>query len=757
MHTSTIDFTDVAVHYPGLNASGTIFTVSCCSKFLLAANGCLIYIYEINKTFSNSDGSITDNPGSLRPVASILCPRRVLACSMDTSSYRYAVAVLLDGRMGLVCEISPCNITVSSHCGNGLEQSEFIDTESSRSVITSLDRVSLNTSGSNTGRTQPSSEPPFVFPGTAAASPLPEARIPGDSSWQNVHSTESSRVLQKEEPGLGHSSIVRAHTLYPGSQIQPNTKLMPIETGPRSLYRNICSDDDLPRSVAICPQRSCVAFGCSAGIELHWVDALTGQDLNRWFPLTAPSDYLFFLPPRRSVDSAKKLRLISSAARPGERAAISERAFGGDLKHSPYWESLCWGAESIREDESGAQIPGTVSQSRYEVRSRELNGRMDCSDHYRAIPLSDGYHILFTDPSTGLLCLGSDTPVGGPTKLIRKIWFQGPAGDGSPVAYAGAFDLTFGVRIVAAFRSGSDHRIWLYSVPGDVFAANQGSSQNIVKESWLSSANNQKPSNLEWVNWWPHDGLKEWLNHFQDPVPGGLSRSVWPVKIKGQEIGTLSGLVDLAIDSSPVMTIWAFSNEGMAKAWQLDNGKFDGSVAERLVARDGTIRDLDGEGDIDMTDALPSSSFLSAHTFVPPPPARTDPPDVIMSDAPSSPSSPGPLSSPLSHQPESFDGTASFTISSATTFTTRSERQHHIHHSLRLMSYDAGSDILMDDLQDFGTDEVMLQYSIDEGALAQAGHLVYKTFHRSESCQFGHVQDFVEELTGIARMDIEIH
>lgn len=123
---------------------------------------------------------------------------------------------------------------------------------------------------------------------------------------------------------------------------------MLIEAGPRSLYLNLCSDDDPPRSVAICPQRRCVAFGCSTGIELHWIDALTGQDLSRWFPLTAPSDYLFFLPPRKSVDSAKKLRLISSSAKPGERAAISRKSFGGRARNSPFWNDSIEDSGEVR-------------------------------------------------------------------------------------------------------------------------------------------------------------------------------------------------------------------------------------------------------------------------------------------------------------------------------------------------------------------------------------------------------------------------
>jgi len=171
-----------------------------------------------------------------------------------------------------------------------------------------------------------------------------------------------------------------------------------VEQEAKCSYRNICSEEDGPRSVAICPQRRCVAFGCQGGIELHCklnpvfqpsdvtsdvkdlgVDALTGQDLNRWFPLTAPTDFLYFLPPRLGIDSAKKLRLISSAAHPEEMNPLVKR-FGinrGSIAH--------WG---IREP------------------------RLGQSDHFQAVPLSDGYNVLFTDPVSANLCLGSDAPLG---------------------------------------------------------------------------------------------------------------------------------------------------------------------------------------------------------------------------------------------------------------------------------------------------------------------------------------------------------
>ena len=498
VHTCATNFTDFALHYPGMSASGTVFTVSSCGRFLMAANGCLINIYELNKRYNPLEDGDSTSPGSLRPVTSILCPRRVLACSMDTSSHRYAIAVLLDGRMGLVCDLSQSSVTASSHSNNRSEYSE----------LSTLPGSSI--SGIATTRSQ----------STAPTS--------DGLNWQDISQRRSPEIAAAEGPDSRHSSLPRTHTLHPGCRLQsvlpthvlkePGTGAMPIESGPRSLYRNLCSDDDPPRSVAICPQRRCVAFGCSAGIELHWVDALTGQDLNRWFPLTAPSDYLFFLPPRKSIDSAKKLRLISSAARPGERAAISERAFGGRNKNSPFWERLGWGAGLMDDAEIANQTQEMVSRLRNEVRSRGLSGKMDYSDHYRAIPLSDGYHILFTDPTTGLLCLGSDAPVGGPTKLLRKIWFQGPEGGGSPVAYTGGSDLKFGVRVVAAFGNGAEQKVWFFSVPGDVFAANQG-FQTIVGGSWLKSSSSCIIKNLEWMNWWADDGLQEWINHSQDPRP----------------------------------------------------------------------------------------------------------------------------------------------------------------------------------------------------------------------------------------------
>lgn len=737
--TCIVDFTDIPVHNPGKSASGTIFTVSTCGKFLMAANGCLIYIYEMNRSHRPKDGDQVVHPGSLRPVTSIICPGRVIACSMDTSSYRYAIAVLLDGRMGLVCDITPNRIAPPAALRNAdnpesdnLPNKSVASAEKSREAESPqgpsfLERVSLNSSASNPVSGRPTSDLPFVFPVIATTA----TSNPDESTWQDVFrsyipQSMGTAVSSSRLPSLSRAQAMGMesglYSMLPPFQGKVHANTMPIEIGPRSLYRNLCSDDDPPRSVAICPQRRCVAYGCSAGIELHWVDALTGQDLNRWFPLTAPSDYLFFLPPRTSVDSAKKLRLISSAAKPSERAAISQRAFGGTSQNSPFWERFNYGALIEENNAEANSDQSLLLRLRASTHSRAFAGRMDCSDHYRAVPLSDGYHVLFTDPTTGLLCLGSDAPVGGPLKLLRKIWFQGPEGKGSPVAYASGSDMSWGVRVIAAFGAGPEQSIWFFSVPADVFAANKG-SQSIFGGSYDKTSSSGKSRNMDWVDWWPDRGLYEWLNNAQETMPGVLPRSVWPVKIRGQEIGTCPLLVDLAVDSGPSLTVWAFSKEGIARVWRIDDGK-DGNVRNIRVVRDGTIRERDGEGDLEMSDSSGSTPEL--------------------------------LESPLSLTQESFDGATS--LNKATTLATRFVRRSSIDEgSQQRVNYDSEGDVIMEDVDSSDYYQAWPPDSFEAVVFLQHqdGNL-YRTSRGSGESLESIGSDLIEGLAGVTRIEIEI-
>lgn len=746
VHTCTIDFSEVLVPYQGNSSAGTIFTVSTCLKFLMAANGCFIYIYELNRSQGPEDTSVT-RPGSLRPVTSIVCPRRVLACSMDTSSRRYAIAVLLDGRMGLVCDIALARIApkVASKSDNDDSSHNIFsdrslaidDPQDARSSQepSLLNQVSPNMSTSNFASVCAISKSHFVLDGIATTASFITDRHAGCSSLGSHIPDSVQSIMPKCQRSLPLTYALDPDSrlnniLSPSQEKVHASNCMPIEMGPRSLYRNLCSDDDPPRSVAICPQRCCVAFGCSAGIELHWVDALTGQNLNRWFPLTAPSDYLFFLPPRTSIDSSRKLRLMSSAARPGERVAFGEKVSGESTRNSPFWERVGYGANVYASGGETTSGESLISRLRVNTRNRAFTGRIDCSDHYRAVPLGDGYHILFTDPTTGLLCLGSDAPVGGPTKLLRKIWFQGPEGKGSPVAYAGSLDLGCGVRVVAAFGSGSEQIIWFYSVPGDVFAANNA-FQFVLGDSYVQTWSNGASHcrNSDWVDWWPDRGLHEWLNDAQDTLARFLPRSVWPVKIRGQEIGTCPALADIAIDSGPSMTVWAFSKEGIARVWKINDGNNAGMRA-LWISRDGTIREFDAEGDLEMIDVSRPTPGIQRATPIP-----------LMQD--------------------SFDGTNSSNLYAA--LTARSGQQiATIELDLPSGKYDSDGDVMMEDLQSTQTSLVHQHQASSHDAveavafLHHRGGSLYRSSRRSGHSYESIGSDFIEGLTGVTRIDVEI-
>lgn len=577
---SHVDFTEAATYHPRANSTETIYTVSNCGKFLMAASGMAVNVYELNRSARKDETYESLKPGSMRPVTRIICPNRILACSMDTSSQRHAIAMLLEGRMGVVCEITAL--------GNEASSPSSWDEYGEGSVLDT--KTPKRNSESEKGR--PCQGTPYKYFGLGNTSPP----VGGNASaWQELFRDESpersnSAFHSARLEGLPRLRI-DSQVGSSSNQDPQNILPMPLEEGTRSLYRNLCSEDDPPKSVAICPQRRCVAFGCSSGIELHWVDALTGQNLNRWFPLTAPSDFLFFLPPRQNVDSAKKLRLISSTAKPSERPVVAEGRTRAESRNRPYWEEI--GQEMRRTNQAERFESGNYRmnpRTSGAQRRRYTAGRNDTSDHYRAVPLSDGYHILFTDPTTGLLCLGSDAPLGGPTKLLRKIWFQSPEGLGTPIVYAGGSDLSAGIRVVAAFGTGDRQSIWLYSVPGDIFSTSQN-EPSILVGPMMQPGSSKNDTNTDWMAWWPEDGLQEWLKNAQNPSTGVLPRSVWPVKIKGQEIGTCSSVSDLTIHSGPHMVIWAFGKDGSTTSWTIKNGR-DEKLRNYTVGRDGSVKEI---------------------------------------------------------------------------------------------------------------------------------------------------------------------
>ena len=521
VQTCRVEFSDLASGVPCLEkglSGGLVFNVSVCGCFLLVAEGVIIYVYEL----------VQDD---LRAITSIAAPTRVLGMSMDTSARRFAVAALLDGRMGLVCNIRGGRD--ASGPAAVIDPSPRPATNPHCSIFTTQ-LLPNNNGQTNAGPSSSIQQPERE---------LTTVEVKNGKDKLALRGLDDNN--RREANWVNQEFNVRYPQLASSDESPPR---LPFESGHGTTYRYLCSEDDPPRSVAICPQRQCVAFGCSAGLELHWVDALTGQDLNRWFPLTGPSEHLYFLPPRRGVDSSRKLRLISSACHPAFRPALARRFFQANKSVVPGFGSF-WGSIG----------PGS--------RTPCLSGYTKDCDHFRAVPLSDGFHVMFCDPESGMLCVGSDAPLGDPRRLIRKIMLCPPdevsqprveASKLIPRLYAASSELSYGPRIVAVYGD----TLVLYCIPPDVFGLSRKEQQVSVNCAVLTG---EDVKNAEWLDWWPRDDIPANVPEPPDTQHQG-PKPIWPLFIRGTAFGQLNNVVDVAVSGANGLTIWAFALHGTGVA-----------------------------------------------------------------------------------------------------------------------------------------------------------------------------------------------
>ncbi|KAL9080109.1 MAG: hypothetical protein Q9157_001069 [Trypethelium eluteriae] len=590
METCDVDFTGLssgAQETTRNRASGLIFTVSACGRFLMVGENNMIYVYQLG-------------PGhDIDLVVRIACPRRVLGVSMDTTCGRYAVAAFLDGRLGMVCDLQLYRSSTSN------TPEEICDDFSRHGAHCPIPHDRDSSEESLRGNNSRSSSPLALI--SAEDSSARKRTI--SVAANEIPPTENQEIYQVTAQRKGKTEFQSdtSRRSYRSSHQPVCPTLMPNK---RTIYEDLCYPDDPPRTVAICPSRSCAAFGCNAGIQLHWIDVVTKRQEDRFFPLSATTDVLYFLPPRIGADAtpsvtagvtdlqsdpqARRLRLIGSAVAPHPdtvlgRTELRRRMFGAtDMrfgcqpKHRRDGQCLFSNRESssdnsisnqkqfherLQQDWSLAELEGSVKQkirggshsfrhhhiSDHDVSIADLwqkwasRRRQDKKsftpdfDHYRAISLSDGYHILFTDPPTGLLCLGCDAPFERPMKLTRKMILEPPFSQGRmasmeqiwqkskeskmdkgkgrkkrtstselltrsedegsighnsrddndvvlfPTVYAAGTNLQNGVFIVAGY----EEDLVLYTIPPDIFAVSQKElqptqgSHNEAGGNWL--------------------------------------------------------------------------------------------------------------------------------------------------------------------------------------------------------------------------------------------------------------------------------
>ncbi|KAL6237181.1 hypothetical protein BDW75DRAFT_92712 [Aspergillus navahoensis] len=351
----------------------------------------------------------------------------------------------------------------------------------------------------------------------------------------------------------------------------------------RHFFYDVCSAQDPPLSVSICPGFRCVAFGSDSGIELRWVDQETNKDCRKHLPMSQPSEILHFMPNR--TDTPLEFRLISSLAGPGVEGCGYQSLQAEELHPSCHYHAM----------QDDVQIFSRWAPERGEqvglVRTTQCH-------HYRAVPVNDGVHILFVEPRSGYLCVGSDAPLDGPTCLTRALFCVPPFGynapDGSqdaplPTVFASGSDLNWGLRIVAAYGD----RLVFYSVPLDVFNVlkkereRQGdgvmADSDLARDFFLTQQlDSSRRGSLA-----PNQN-GDW--EFLLSVSYRSTAMMWPFKIYGKEIGRVQNVVELSLQSSHGgARIWAFSSSGETNIIDVDTFTSISQDASELPCKSFTI------------------------------------------------------------------------------------------------------------------------------------------------------------------------
>lgn len=390
---------------------------------------------------------------------------------------------------------------------------------------------------------------------------------------------------------------------------RPLRKMVRLSRTPRRYYHDLCSAEDPPRSVSICPGRRCVAFGCGSGIELHWVDEKTNVDSRKLFPMSQPAEVLHFLSNPSDADTPAQIRLISSLAGPGASGCQCYNSPDGDER-------------PVCQFHLSSGVRSFTHWTPRKNGSLSLVKATHCH-HYRAIPINDGLHLLFIEPHTGFLCIGSDAPIGGPTSLTRALICVPPFEGGSsdnwkedrvPTVFAAGSDLSWGLRVVAAYQD----KIVLYSVPLDVLNVIQRErrlqGEGVMGDSdlardWFldSERNNQRRGSLA------QNQNGDW--EFLLGVSYRPTAMMWPLKIYGKEIGRMNKAVDFAIQTSNGgVRVWAFGASGEARIFDIDTctsrttSILDVGVRSLSVGPDGSITSakLTGRAESGLLSPLPA-------------------------------------------------------------------------------------------------------------------------------------------------------
>ncbi|KAL1882516.1 hypothetical protein Plec18167_002932 [Paecilomyces lecythidis] len=412
------------------------------------------------------------------------CPEDVCTATIDTSGPKFVVAALLRGRMGMVCEVE----------------------KASAYTMTQAPAVFLKRQ--------------LTYERLSTASTLNEVVT---ASAKHVYGIPT----QYDPAGQPDGVLLR-------------------ETA-KKYYHNICSEDDSPHSVSIYPSHQCVAFGCSSGFELHWVDKDTKKSCRKLVPTSRPSETLRLLPHYCEISA-------------GIASKTDHCATGKSLYSTP-------------------QSPSS--------NRKILN--IKC----KGLPINDGLHLLFVDAYTGFLCMGSDAPLGSAESLTRALICIPPLAvdekhGSTPDIFTAGSDLRWGLRIVAAYRSS----IVLYSVPADVLKIVQRERErqgdgviadsDLARDTFLANNSGTQSQNGDWT--------------FLLDNSCQTTSMMWPFTICGKQIGQMVDITNLALQTSHgSVRVWGFDSTGKARIFDIDT-----FTSPTIAAEDVALKSvkLDSDGSV---------------------------------------------------------------------------------------------------------------------------------------------------------------
>jgi hypothetical protein len=153
--------------------------------------------------------------------------------------------------------------------------------------------------------------------------------------------------------------------------------------------------------------------------------------------------------------------------------------------------------------------------------------------------------------------------------------------------YTAAADLTWGARVVAVFGDS----IYLYTVPPDIFNL---STLEQKAESW--DVYTTAPFSIDSRT---QDHCLEWLDTpcVQDTPD---RNPVWPIAVRGVEIGSMRGICEITVFTHPDITVWAFNLDAQSKTWQMRHQTEPPEQSRRYICRSGIVHNtygMDSSGD----------------------------------------------------------------------------------------------------------------------------------------------------------------